>query len=313
MRAGSSHAGPKSANAKRILATPRDRRTGRGFTRASVGASLRRGLTETTVLHELLATGGETRHRGSVVNAADAPAFWEASPTVRGHEWERVAEFADAHAGVDLSCLPRAGFPIDACADLAKSTHPSAALVRGNTVGEALGCWRSVSFDFITTERDELLHKALLLGMFPPPDGCGIFSWIPLLEGVTCLWAAEASAAVTSNDPAGLLALSEPGAFARKPPATLISDAPRVGDAAVTAGARRFAAGRSWHALHTDASGLSAAAVMAPEAGACALEDYQRWRNVVDARDSLSAAQLTNISPITEQSLARPRRRPRAR
>jgi tagatose 6-phosphate kinase len=282
--------GGKALNAARVLASLGHPVTVTGFAGGGTGAFLRRGLSETPVVDELLAIGGETRRTVTVVDGGGATGFWEPGPRVTSREWarlrRRVAELAVAHAVVVLSGRLPAGLPVHAYADLTEIAHAAGrpAIVDGE--GEALRCALDAFPDVIKPNRDELLHVAATLGVFPrPASGSAASSWAPLLEASACLRSAGAMAVVASSGPAGLLALTEVGAFAGQPPATLVGNPTGAGDAVVAALARGLATGETWQAVLADALALSASAVMASDAGAFSLEHYHRWRDVVRVQE----------------------------
>jgi len=278
--------GGKALNAARVLASLCHPVTVTGFAGGAAGNFLRRGLSETTVVDKLLAIGGETRRTVTVVDGGGATGFWEPGPRVTSREWarlrRRVAELAVAHAVVVLSGRLPAGLPIDAYADLTEIAHAAGRPAIVDSEGEALRRALDACPDVVKPNREELLHAAATLGVSPrPASGPAASSWAPLLEASACLRSAGARAVVASSGPAGLLALTAAGAFAGEPPAILVGNPTGAGDAVVAALARGLATGESWPAVLADALALSAAAVMAPVAGAFSLEDYQRWRDVV--------------------------------
>lgn len=288
--------GGKAVNVARVLSSLHHPVTVTGFAGGATGAMLRRGLSDTAVINELLAIDGETRRTVTVVGDGGATSFLEPGPRVTSSEWaqlrRRVAELAVSHAVVVLSGSIPSGVPIDAYADLTEIAHAAGRPAIVDSEGDALRRALDACPDVVKPNRDELLGVAATLRVLPYPaagsSGPAASPWDPLLDAGSCLRAAGAGAVVASSGCAGLLALSAAGIFVVEPPTTLVGNPTGAGDAVVAALARGLATGASWRAVLTDAVALSAAAVMAPDAGAVSLDHYQRWRKVVHVQELLS-------------------------
>ncbi|WP_018351888.1 1-phosphofructokinase family hexose kinase [Longispora albida] len=259
--------GGKGLNVARVLGILGEPVVATGFAGGAAGRRVQELL---TVPHAFAEIGAESRRTVVVSDGASGTGFWEPGPVVTGAEWEgfvaRYTGLVSAARVVVLSGSLPGGVPEDAYATLIRIAEehgvPSildssrAALVKGLAAGPAVA----------KPNAEELAELAPGLGV------------------VEAARAAGSGVVFASRGADGMLAVTGDRAWRAVPP-SLSGNPTGAGDAGVAAIARGLAYQEKWSLILQDAVALSAAAVLAPEAGAVALPDYERIRRAVTVEE----------------------------
>ncbi|MEV6523539.1 1-phosphofructokinase family hexose kinase [Longispora sp. NPDC051575] len=106
-----------------------------------------------------------------------------------------------------------------------------------------------------------------------------------IIECAEALRTAGARTVLASRGPDGMLAVTADGRWHAAPPAPVAGNPTGAGDSAVAAVARGLAYRKEWPSILADAVALSAAAVLAPEAGAFDQIAYRRFCHAVTSQE----------------------------
>ncbi|MFD8706772.1 1-phosphofructokinase family hexose kinase [Kitasatospora sp. NPDC059648] len=263
-------AGGKGVNVARVLGALGEAAVVTGLAGGPSGQALRADLAAAGLRDELVEVAGETRRTVAVADDQDATVFLEPGPQVTTAEWrsflthyQRLLRGASA---VVLSGSLPPGLPTDAyraLIDLARSHGVPAVLdAEGQALLSALPARPAV----VKPNATEL---AAATGTEDP------------VRGVERLRAAGAAAVVASFGPDGLLAATPEGAWRASPPEPLPGNPTGAGGSAVAALALGLAAAAPWPERLRQAVALSAATVLAPQAGHYDADAYQRLLDLV--------------------------------
>ena len=276
-------AGGKGVNVARVLAALDQAATVTGLAGGHNGRALRADLAAAGLRDELVEVAGETRRTVAVADDQDTTVFLEPGPQVTTAEWRRFLEqyqrlLRDASAVVLSGSLPP-GLPADAyrtLIELARSHGvPTVLDAEGHALLRALPAGPAV----VKPNAHEL---AAATGTADP------------VRGVERLRAAGAAAVVASLGPDGLLAATPEGAWRARPPEPLPGNPTGAGDSAVAALALGLSTGAPWPERLRQAVALSAATVLAPQAGHYDSDAYHQLldRVLVEQPDHPRPAQL---------------------
>ncbi|WP_106397687.1 1-phosphofructokinase family hexose kinase [Actinocorallia populi] len=251
-------AGGKGVNVARVLASLGQETLATGLCGGPTGDFVRGDLDEAGVPHAFHTISGDTRRAVTVVDD-DATVFNEPGPLVSAAEWSLFqAHFArlvkSAHVVVLSGSLPP-GLPDDAYATLIRLAKGAKVLV--DTSGPALSHAAAASPDLIKPNALEFAEAGL------SPAG-------PL---------------VVSRGGEGMLAMADGRCWEARPPEVLSGNPTGAGDAAAAALAVALRDGAPWEEALRDAVALSAAAVLAPVAGAVDPAAYRRFLPKVSVKE----------------------------
>lgn len=282
-------AGGKAVNVARVLARLGHPVTATGLAGGPEGRSLRDRLAADGVQERFVAIEAGTRRTVVVVDGAGtATGLWEPGPALRPGEWDRlleqVASLASGHAVAVLSGSLPPGAPAHGYAELVALTRHAGCTVVLDADGDALRLGLAAGPDVVKPNAEELSRTATAIdaggragvsGATSPSGGDDLHRAAAILRR------AGAGVVVATGGPSGITALGPSWAVHGRPPVALTGNATGAGDAAVAAIARGLAQGAGWPEIVADAVALSAAAVVAPIAGAFSLERYEEWRHAV--------------------------------
>ncbi|GAA4632375.1 1-phosphofructokinase family hexose kinase [Actinoallomurus vinaceus] len=276
-------AGGKGVNVARVLHTLGHDVLVIGLAGGATGTALRADLDAAGLAHDLVPIAGETRRTVTVVAGGDATLLNEPGPTITPEEWAALeARIPDADVVVISGSLPP-GVPADAVARLARRDVP----VIVDTSGEPLRHAAPYAWA-VKPNADEL---AELTGTDDP---------------VAAARSLGAPAVVVSLGAEGLLAVVGDDVHRAAPPQVVSGNPTGAGDAVVAALAAGI--GSPWPSLLKDAAALSAAAVLAPVAGAYDPVAYEGFRRCHSSPQERSSSPGTASAPSTSSSSNRPKR-----
>jgi tagatose 6-phosphate kinase len=268
-------AGGKGVNVARVLHALGRVAVVTGPAGGATGNSARAELKRSGLIDETVSVVDESRLTIIVVEpGGEVTGFSEPGPQVTAHEWARLlARFGEligsAEAVVLSGSLPP-GIPVDAYAQLTSIAARASVPVLLDAEGEALARGVAAGPQLVK------INAAELEGYAPGAD---------MLAGAARLRAAGAGAVVVSEGPAGLVGLTETGAWRATPPRVLGGNPTGAGDAAAAALAAGMADPGPWPERLSDAAALSAAAVSAPMAGSFDEPAYARLARDVAVRE----------------------------
>ncbi|GAB3964994.1 1-phosphofructokinase family hexose kinase [Actinoallomurus acanthiterrae] len=290
------------------------------------GAALRADLDAAGLAHDLVPIAGETRRTVTVVAGGDATLLNEPGPTITPEEWAALeARIPDADVVVISGSLPP-GVPADAVARLARRD----ARVIVDTSGEPLRhaapyAWavkpNAVELAELTGTADPVAGaRSLVAGTGDPSllaeltgtdrPGTGDPSLLAELtrtdRPVTGGRSLGAPAVVVSLGAEGLLAVVGDDVYRVAPPQVVTGNPTGAGDSVVAALAAGI--GSPWPDLLKDAAALSAAAVLAPVAGAYDPAAYEGFRRCLSSPQERSSSPGTVSAPSTSSSSNTPKR-----
>ncbi|WP_433174784.1 1-phosphofructokinase family hexose kinase [Actinoallomurus sp. CA-150999] len=289
------------------------------------GAALRADLDAAGLAHDLVPISGETRRTVTVVAGGDATLLNEPGPTITPEEWAALeARIPDADVVVISGSLPP-GVPADAVARLARRD----ARVIVDTSGEPLRhaapyAWavkpNAVELAELTGTDDPVAGaRALLAGADDPVTGARtlLTGTDDPVAGARALRAGAdhavtgdrslgAPAVVVSLGGEGLMAVVGDEVHRVAPPQVVTGNPTGAGDAVVAALAAGI--GSPWPDLLKDAAALSAAAVLAPVAGAYDPAAYEGFRRCLSSPQERSSSPDTASAPSTSSSSNTPKR-----
>ncbi|MFJ9774512.1 1-phosphofructokinase family hexose kinase [Kitasatospora sp. NPDC101157] len=263
-------AGGKGVNVARVLTALGEAAVVTGLAGGPSGQALRADLAAAGLRDELVEVAGETRRTVAVADDQDTTVFLEPGPEVTTAEWRRFLVhyhrlLGGASAVVLSGSLPP-GLPTDAyrtLIDLARSHGVPAVLdAEGQALLRALPARPAV----VKPNAHEL---AAATGTEDP------------VRGVERLRAAGAAAVVASLGPDGLLAATPEGGWRARPPEPLPGNPTGAGDSAVAALALGLVRAAPWPERLRQAVALSAATVLAPQAGHYDADAYHRLLDLV--------------------------------
>ncbi|MGY0232694.1 1-phosphofructokinase family hexose kinase [Longispora urticae] len=306
--------GGKGLNVARVLHALGEPVIATGLIGGAAGARAR-DLLETK--HAFVEIAGESRRTVVVTDGSDATGFWEPGPEVSADEW---AEFVRRYTGlvavarvVVLSgSLPR-GVPVDAYAQLVATARERDVPTVLDTSGEPLLRALAAGPDVIKPNAEELaeaMHAGRASesrnsnvrqgttdpgftqtsGAAPAPAADAGYriataGLAHIIECAEALRTAGARTVLASRGPDGMLAVTADGCWHAAPPAPVAGNPTGAGDSAVAAVARGLAYRKDWPSILADAVALSAAAVLAPEAGAFDQIAYRRFCHAVTSQE----------------------------
>ncbi|MBM9469027.1 1-phosphofructokinase family hexose kinase [Nakamurella leprariae] len=259
VRAVRSRAGGKGVNVARVAALLGARVTASGLAGGPSGAEIVAELDAVPgVRPAFVPVAGASRRTVTVVDdAGTATAFNEAGPLVDEAEWACFRDrFPDLVADADVIVLSGSlppGVPGDAYAALVANARVAGVPVILDADGPPLLAGLPAGPDVVKPNEPEL--RAATGTADPVP-------------GAQALRRAGAVTVVASLGPAGLLAVTDAGAWQARPPVMTVANATGAGDAAVAAIAVGLARGDDWPAILRRAAAVSAASVTEPLGGA---------------------------------------------
>ncbi|MEV0401113.1 1-phosphofructokinase family hexose kinase [Actinoallomurus sp. NPDC050550] len=273
------------------------------------GAALRADLDAAGLAHDLVPIAGETRRTVTVVAGGDATLLNEPGPTITPEEWAALeARIPDADVVVISGSLPP-GVPADAVARLARRD----ARVIVDTSGEPLRhaapyAWavkpNAVELAELTGTADPVAGaRSLVAGTGDPSLLAELTRTDRHVTGGRSL---GAPAVVVSLGAEGLMAVVGDDVHRVAPPQVVTGNPTGAGDAVVAALAAGI--GSPWPDLLKDAAALSAAAVLAPVAGAYDPAAYEGFRRCLSSPQERSSSPGTASAPSTSSSSNTPKR-----
>jgi 1-phosphofructokinase family hexose kinase len=265
--------GGKGVNVARVLYLLGQETLITGFVAGGTGRLIMADVMASQLPAEFLVIEGESRQTLAVVDTVegDATGFSEPGPHVAEEDWTRFLTCYDrllrrGVAGVVLSGSLPPGLPEDAYALLVSAAHTVGVPVALDADGLALRLGAAAGADVLKPNLDELRAAT---GRTDP------------LTGARDLLQSGAQAVVVSAGSDGLIAVTNRGRWAAKPPERVRGNPTGAGDACVAALARNFVSEREWPLVLADAVALSAAAVLCTSAGDVDVDLYQRFRGSV--------------------------------
>ncbi|MFI6850321.1 1-phosphofructokinase family hexose kinase [Kitasatospora sp. NBC_00085] len=265
-------AGGKGVNVARVLAALGHAPVVTGLTGGAVGRAVREDLAAAGLHDELVEVAGETRRTVAVAEERDGDTtiYLEPGPVVSPEEWQgflaHYGRLLPGAAVVVLSgSLPR-GVPADAYRQLVERAGVDGIPALLDADGPALLHGIQAGPAVVKPNLHELAEAT---GARDP------------LEGAESLRAAGAGAVVASLGPDGLLACTAGGRWQARPPGRFLGNPTGAGDSAVAALALGLAAGAAWPDRLRHAVALSAATVLAPQAGRFEAGAYHRLLSLV--------------------------------
>jgi len=253
--------GGKGLNVARVLQTLGEPVLATGLLGGPTGARVSELLATEGVAGSFVPITGETRRTVAVVDTGDATGFWEPGPTVAAAAWCRfVGHFQDLMRTARVVALSGSlppGLPSDAYGILVRIAAAAGVPAILDASGEALRHGLTANPALAKPNADELATL--------PTDGTP--------AGLRAL---TSGAVVISRGPDGLQAVTPDAIYQCAPRTTLSGNPTGAGDACVAALARGLRDGTPWPPLLADAVALSAAAVVAPVAGAFDPAAYRR-------------------------------------
>ncbi|MER6302808.1 1-phosphofructokinase family hexose kinase [Kitasatospora sp. NPDC001539] len=249
-------AGGKGVNVARVLAALGHPAIVTGLVGGVNGQALRADLARSALRDELVDITAGTRRTVAVADEQDTTVFLEPGPPVEAAEWQRfLAHYRrllpSASVAVLSGSLPP-GLPVDAYRVLVELARAAAVPVVLDAEGEALLSALPAGPAVIKPNATELTAAT---GTADPARGAEL------------LRAAGAGAVVASLGPDGLLARTPEGGWRARPPEHLRGNPTGAGDSAVAALALGLETGIPWPERLRHAVALSAATVLAPQAG----------------------------------------------
>ncbi|MFD8786819.1 1-phosphofructokinase family hexose kinase [Kitasatospora sp. NPDC059599] len=270
VRTVSGQAGGKGINVARVLAALGHAATVTGLVGGPTGRAVRAELAEAGLPDELVEVAGETRRTVAVADDRDTTVLLEPGPEISPPEWRRfLAHYEHLLPGASVVVLSGSlppGLPVDAYRGLAERARAHGVAVVLDADGPALVRALPARPAVVKPNAHEL---AAATGTADPA------------EGAERLRAAGAEAVVASFGPDGLLALTSEGRWRARPPEAVAGNPTGAGDAVVAALALGLATGLPWPERLRRAVALSAAAVLAPQAGRFDAEAHHRLLTLV--------------------------------
>jgi tagatose 6-phosphate kinase len=284
-------AGGKGVNVARVLhALGRDAVV-TGLAGGATGAAARAELERSGLIDATVSVRDRSRVTIVVVERdGEVTGFSEPGPEVTGAEWARLQarlnELLGTAEAVVLSGSLPPGVPLDAYAQLTAIAQRAGVPVLLDAEGEALARGVAAGPQLVKINARELE---------------GFAPGIDVLSGAAQLRAAGAGAVVVSEGPAGLVGLTEAGAWRAVPPRVSGGNPTGAGDAAAAALVAGMVDAGSWPRRLSDAAALSAAAVTAPMAGSFDEFAYRRLSDEVVVHE-LQSLGLGASEPRREDS-----------
>ncbi|GAA2781101.1 1-phosphofructokinase family hexose kinase [Kitasatospora sp. CM 4170] len=267
-------AGGKGVNVARVLAALGHTATVTGLVGGAAGRAVRADLARAGLPDELVQVTGETRRTVAVADDRDTTMLLEPGPEVSPREWQRfLAHYEHLLPGASVAVLSGSlppGLPIGAYRSLVERARSHGVPAVLDADGPALLAALPARPAVVKPNAAEL---AAATGTRNP------------VEGAERLRAAGAEAVVASLGPDGLLALTAQGCWRARPAEALAGNPTGAGDSAVAALALGLADGAPWPDRLRRAAALSAATVLAPQAGRFDPDVYQHLLNLVRIED----------------------------
>ncbi|WP_457029107.1 1-phosphofructokinase family hexose kinase [Kitasatospora sp. P5_F3] len=267
IREVSAQAGGKGVNVARTLAALGHDTLVTGLAGGATGQAVAAELAVAGLPARLFAVAGESRRTVAVVEqlAGDATSYLEPGPVVTPAEWQAfLTHYQSLLAGagvVVLSGSLPAGLPPDAYRVLGELARARQIPVLLDAEGPALLHGLAAGPALVKPNQHEL---AAATGTADP------------FEGARRLRALGALAVAASLGPDGLIACTPDGSWRATPPDRVPGNPTGAGDAAVAALAVGLLHGTPWPDRLRQAVALSAATVLAPQAGRFDAEAYTR-------------------------------------
>jgi len=262
-------AGGKGVNVARVLHGLGREVVVSGLCGGSNGAVARAEMATGGLADAVVSVGGESRTSMVVVpDDGEVIGFSEPGPQVSDAEWRQFNHrYRELVAQADIVVLSGSlppGVPTDAYAQLTGAARSAGVPVALDASGEALAQALDAGPELVKINAEELADHA------PGTDA---------LAGAEQLRREGAGDVVISSGPAGLLALTDGGAWRVAPPERVHGNPTGAGDAATAALVVGMLDGSPWPQRLVDAVALSAAAVHAPLAGSFDAPAYRRYRD----------------------------------
>jgi tagatose 6-phosphate kinase len=267
-----SRAGGKGLNVARVLQQLGEPVLVTGMVGGQTGTLIVDELRNSGFESRFLDTGRESRRTVTVVEdeIGRASTFCEPGPTVDAHAWERFLHdfelFVAAAELVVLSGSLPPGVPTDAYRTLIERSHDRGTPVILDADGEPFLTALAAHPDGVKPNREELRAAT---------------TSNDAVQSVLELAATTGANVVASLGAHGILAVTTEGIRRTRPPHALRGNPTGAGDALVAALARGYIRGESWDLTLTNATAVSAAAVLRDVAGDVDLAEYAAMRNHV--------------------------------
>lgn len=272
VREVSAQAGGKGVNVARTLTALGYEAVVTGLAGGAAGQAVAADLARSGLHDQLGTIAGESRRTVAVVEqrGGDATSYLEPGPTVTPAEWQTFLNryeslLATADAVVLSGSLP-AGLPPDAYRVLGERARAQHVPVLLDAEGPALLHGLAAAPALVKPNQHEL---AAATGTDDP------------FEGAHRLRALGAGSVVASLGPDGLIAVTPEGSWRATPPERMPGNPTGAGDAAVAALAVGLVSSAAWPDRLRHAVALSAATVLAPQAGRFDAEAYGRLVGLV--------------------------------
>ncbi|WP_030241732.1 1-phosphofructokinase family hexose kinase [Streptomyces sp. NRRL S-350] len=274
VRAVTRQAGGKGVNVARVLAALGHEVVVAGLAGGPAGRAVRADLADCGLRDELVEVAGETRRTVAVVDDLDTTMLLEPGPQIEPAEWQhfltRYERLLHGASAVVLSGSVPPGLPAGAYRELVERAGargvPAVLDADGPALLDALPARPAV----VKPNAHELAGAA---GTEDP------------VAGAELLRSAGARAVAASLGPDGLLAVTDRGRWRARPPGVLAGNPTGAGDSAVAALALGLAGGEAWPDRLRRAVALSAATVLAPQAGRFDSDAYHRLLDLVRIED----------------------------
>ncbi|MGW3233388.1 1-phosphofructokinase family hexose kinase [Kitasatospora sp. NPDC001095] len=265
VRSVTRQAGGKGINVARVLAALGHAATVTGLVGGPTGRAVREELAEAGLPDELVEVAGETRRTIAVADDRDTTMLLEPGPDVSPSEWQRfLAHYEHLLPGASVVVLSGSlppGLPVDAYRRLVERARAHGVPAVLDADGPAL--LRALPARPAVVKPNA--HELAAATGCPDPAG-----------GARRLREAGAEAVVASLGPDGLLALTPEGRWRARPPGAVSGNPTGAGDSVVAALAVGLAGGLPWPERLRRAVALSAATVLAPQAGRFDAEAHER-------------------------------------
>lgn len=268
-------AGGKGVNSARVLHALGRETVVTGFSGGFNAMAARAELEQAGIPDATVPIQDESRMTLIIVDAdGAATGFSELGPRISSHDWEamlaRVRELLGAAEAVVIAGSVPPGVPNDGCAQLiacaAEAGVPAVLDTDGEHLRRALAAKPAVV----------KINRAELFGVVEGDDVVG---------AAAQLCRAGAGTVVVSEGADGLVSVHDGTVLRAAPPRALSGNPTGAGDAASAALAAALVDGVAWPDALADATALSAAAVVAPQAGSFDERVYRELKAQIASRE----------------------------
>ena len=268
IRAVTRRAGGKGINVARVLHELGEDVAIAGLLGGLPGAAAREDMARSGLRDETVSIAGETRLTVFVVESSgEVTGLSEPGPQISRLEWkamqDRCASLLTRASVMTLSGSLPPGAPADGLRRLIELAHDAGVPAILDSRDAALRHGVAGAPAVVKVNEEELE---------------GYAGGAPLREAASRMRARGVGAVVVSRGVSGLVALTEEGNFAARPPRRLQGNPTGAGDAATAALAAGLKRGSRWPEMLAEAVALSAATVLHPLAGSFHADAYRQLR-----------------------------------